>query len=459
MNTVNLKSEIINKFDVSGPRYTSYPTAPEWSVEVKENTYQDKLTEFSHSNRTVSLYVHIPFCQSMCTFCACNVIIRRHDKKYGDEYLNYLFREMDLVSRWLGTKKKVCQLHFGGGTPNFLNEQQLERLFQKIQEYFDIDFTGEVAIEVDPRTISQTKVRFLRQMGFNRISMGIQDFDLEVQKAVNRIQPFEIVKDLNGWCRDLKFKSVNFDLIYGLPYQTPERFATTIEKVIDLRPDRIALYSFAYVPWLKKHQSKIDPQSLLTNERKLEIFIQARQKFLEAGYEAIAMDHFAVGEDELALAFKEGKLYRNFMGYTVKPADEYIGFGLTSIGFLENTYFQNYRTLPKYYGVLDRNEIPIERGKILTQDDKMRQWVINSLMCQFQVDKNEFQMRFHYNFDKYFQEEQSHLHHCCEDDLILLKPDRISVTDLGKFFIRNICMGFDWYLRQKDAHRQFSKTI
>ena len=456
---MNITRETISKFDISGPRYTSYPTAPEWSVEVKESAYQDKLTEFSHSDKTLSLYVHIPFCRSMCTFCACNVIIRQHHEKYGDEYLDYLFREMDLVYQWLSLKRKVRQLHFGGGTPTFLTEQQLERLFKKIQEYFEIDFEGEIAIEIDPRTIDREKIKLLRQLGFNRVSMGIQDFDLEVQKSVNRVQPFAMVKELNDWCRELQFKSVNFDLIYGLPYQNLEGFDKTIKKVIELKPDRIALYNFAYVPWLKKHQTKIDPQTLPSANTKLDIFLHSRQKLSEAGYQAIAMDHFALSSDELAVAFREGKLYRNFMGYTVKPADEYLGFGLTAIGFLENAYFQNYRTLPEYFRALERSEIPIERGKVLMEDDRIRQWVINSLMCQFQVDKTDFQRNFGENFDKYFKDEQGHIHRCCEDGLISFKPDKILVTDLGKLFIRNICMGFDWYLRQKGAHKQFSRTV
>lgn len=448
----------ILKFDTPGPRYTSYPTAPVWTDAVNEAVYIKELRAFGACDKTLSLYIHIPFCESLCSYCGCSVIIRKKDERFGDEYIDCLDKEMELVYKYLGRRKKVRQLHWGGGTPTFLNERQIERLYATTQKYFDIDPAGEIAIEIDPRTIDKSKVQKLRALGFNRVSMGIQDFSEDVQREVNRYQPYGIVKEFNDWCRELKFASVNFDLIYGLPRQTRESFQTTIERTVALRPDRIALYSFAYVPWLKKHQQKIDTALLPSNDAKLDIFLRARDALVAAGYKAIAMDHFALENDELAKAFESGTLYRNFMGYTVKPADEYIGLGVTSIGFLENTYVQNHKTLPAHYQALQEGHLPVERGMVLGEDDMIRQWTINSLMCRFFVDKRAFEGKFGVGFDRYFHQEQEHLRWCADNDLVRQDSNRIDVLDTGKIFIRNVCMGFDHYLRQ-GAQQKFSRTI
>jgi len=459
MSALNITKQTILKYDTPGPRYTSYPTAPEWSSDVNAQTYQRKLAAFGQTNKTLSLYIHIPFCQSMCYYCACNVVIRKQDDKYGDEYLTYLFKEIDLVHRAIGKKARVKQFHWGGGTPTYLNEEQIERLFHKVAENFDIDPKGEIAIEIDPRTIDKSKVKKLRQLGFNRVSMGIQDFSPEVQVKVNRVQPFTDVKKFYDWCRELKFFSVNFDLIYGLPDQHVKNFSETLDKVITLKPDRIALYSFAYVPWLKKHQQKLEVEELPSNDEKLDIFLKSREQLLASGYQAIAMDHFALKTDEMAEAFNKGTLYRNFMGYTVKPADEYVGLGLTSIGFLENTFVQNYKTINDYYRLLKEDMLPIERGKVLTRDDQIRQWVINSFMCGFKVDKVEFKKKFDVEFDTYFDVEQAHIKKCFADGLLIAQGAALLATDFGKIFIRIVCMGFDWYLRQPKAHKKFSRTV
>ncbi|MCA9406522.1 MAG: oxygen-independent coproporphyrinogen III oxidase [Candidatus Omnitrophica bacterium] len=457
--SVSIDKETIQKYDIAGPRYTSYPTAPVWSNQLTEQQYIEKLKNFGQTDKTLSLYIHIPFCQSMCSFCACNVIIRQLDPKYGDEYLNYLFREAEKVAGYIGRKAAVKQFHLGGGTPTFLNSDQLTQLYQKMEKLFDIDPEGEIAIEIDPRTIDEDKMKTLRSLGFNRVSMGIQDFEEKVQESVNRIQPIEKVKAFNNWCREMGFQSINFDLIYGLPHQTIQTFQNTVEEVIRLKPDRIALYSFAYLPWMKKHQTKIEDDHLPSNDDKLSIFLNARQQFLESGYQAIAMDHFALITDEMAKAYNDQRLYRNFMGYTVKPADEYIGLGVSSIGFVENTFVQNHKVLPEYYRQLDAGHLPVERGKILNEDDRIRQWTISSLMCHFEIDKARFTSQFHLAFDEYFKDEQEHIKHCIEDGLLTNQPNRLVVTELGRIFIRNICMGFDFYLRQKGAHTRFSKTV
>lgn len=454
-----INKSTISKFDIAGPRYTSYPTAPTWTTDVTAGLYKERLQNYGRSSKTLSLYVHIPFCQSMCSFCACSVVIRQPDEKYADEYLQHLFKEIDWVAQSIGKRAKVKQLHLGGGTPNFLSTPQIEKLIAKLDEQFDIDRGGEVAIEIDPRTVSVDQIHLLKKLGFNRVSLGVQDFDEGVQQSVNRIQPFHQVKELVQLCRDLKFHSINFDLIYGLPKQTKQSFRETMKGVLELKPDRIALYSFAYVPWLKKHQTKIEKDQMPTSDQKLDLFLLAREEFLKNGYQSVAMDHFALTSDEMARAFNQNRLYRNFMGYTVKPADEYIGLGVSAIGFIEHTFVQNKKTLPEYYESIVKNELPIERGKILNEDDQIRQWVIASLMCHFEIDKMKFLEKFTVDFDQYFVDELEHVFTCVTDGLVTFNQDFIRVTDLGKLFIRNVCMGFDYYLKQENAHKKFSQTV
>lgn len=457
--SLTIDKQTLQKYDVAGPRYTSYPTAPEWDKTFTAKDYIARLKAFGQNDKTLSLYIHIPFCESLCYFCACNKVIRANEEKVGDEFLTHLFKEMEQVTGFIGKRKLIRQLHWGGGTPSYLSDSQIKRLFTKIQSLFDVDLNEEIAIEVDPRTVPLSKLKVLREVGFNRISMGVQDFDAKVQDDINRIQPFEAVKEIYDWCRELKFESVNFDLIYGLPYQTRETFKHTVDQVISLRPDRIALYSFAYVPWLSKPQNKFNLEAIAKHDEKLDIFIQSRDNLLDHGYQAIAMDHFALKSDSMAKAFNEGKLHRNFMGYTVKPADEFIGLGPSAIGFVENTYIQNVKVLPEYYEITAKNELPVERGKALAQDDIIRQWTINHLMCQFKINKQEFFEKFGVKFEDYFAQEAQHIQDCIEDGLISVNYGIIQVTDLGKIFIRNVCMGFDWYLRQKGGHKRFSRTV
>ncbi len=456
---MQIDKKTLQKYDVAGPRYTSYPTAPQWTQEVTADTYSSVLKTFGQNDKTLSLYIHIPFCEQLCYFCACNKVIRARDEKVGDEFLEHLFKEIDMVAEHIHRRKLIRQLHWGGGTPTYFSEAQIERLFAKIKSVFDIDLNEEIAIEIDPRTVTQNKLKVLRQLGFNRISMGVQDFDEKVQDDINRIQPFQQVSQVHQWCRELKFASINYDLIYGLPYQTRDTFKKTVDLVVGLRPDRIALYSFAYVPWLSKPQNKFNLDAIALHDEKLDIFIQSRENLLAHGYQAIAMDHFALTTDDMAKAFNTGNLHRNFMGYTLKPADEFIGIGPSAIGFLENTYVQNIKILPEYYEIIAQGRLPIERGKQLSLDDRMRQWVISRLMCQFQVDKELFYNVFGRDFEDYFYTEGKHINECIVDGLINENSQFINVTDLGKIFIRNVCMGFDYYLRQKNGHQRFSRTV
>lgn len=453
-----LHKDLIEKYNVPGPRYTSYPTVPEWSDEINGEIYGRQLKAFGQSKKGLSLYIHIPFCESMCYYCACMVQVRKQRPEFGDEYLNYLFKEMDMLVAETGLHKSIHQLHLGGGTPTFLSEIQLQRLMDKIRSVFHIPDDAEMAIELDPRTVDVPKLGFLRNLGFNRVSMGVQDFDAEVQKSINRIQSFESVKTLTDACRDLGYESINYDLIYGLPKQDLKSFAKTIEQVKLLRPDRIALYSFAFLPWMAKHRL-IEESSLPETNEKLDIFLQARNTFLEAGYSAIGMDHFALKEDQMTKAYDKGVLHRNFMGYTLQHTEDFIGLGVSSIGFVNESYVQNTKQLKRYYQLLDAGKFPVERAKLLHEDDCIRRWLIQSIMCRFQINKTEFKQAFGKDFDEYFSSELKHVDACCKEALLKETTEGWEVSELGKLFVRNICMGFDWYLCREEGHRRFSKTI
>lgn len=461
----DLSKDIIEKFNIPGPRYTSYPTAPEWTKDFPVTAYFDSLTEIGRLNAPISLYIHIPFCESMCYYCGCTVVIRKKNTpEIGDEYLRYIRKELELVAGRIGRRVTLSQFHIGGGTPNFLSNDQLDELMSSVRRHFDIDPDGEIAIEVDPRHITKEKLNHIRRQGFNRVSMGIQDFTAEVQQAINRIQPFEMVREATEQMRELGFHSINFDLIYGLPYQTVLNFESTVEKVITLRPDRIALYSYAHVPWLKSHQTLLPKEAIPSPKEKLDIFVQAKDQLLQNGYTAIAMDHFALSEDRLSKAFLNGTLYRNFMGYTLRPTNDFIGIGMSAIGFAQSRYIQNTKLLNEYYAALDKGTLPVERGLVLSEDDRIRQWVITSVMCRFQIDKKEFENIFGVSFDRYFAAEQQHIAQCCKDELVEINGSTILVSPLGKYFVRNICMGFDRYLTKSSSPAsssapRFSQTI
>ncbi|OGQ93517.1 MAG: oxygen-independent coproporphyrinogen III oxidase [Deltaproteobacteria bacterium RIFOXYA12_FULL_61_11] len=456
---LRLEKETIRRFDLPGPRYTSYPTAPEWRDDIPSDLYYRLLAELGRSGHPVSLYVHIPFCASLCSYCGCTCAVRLPEAKYGDQYLDHLGRETELLSTALGTTVTVPQLHLGGGTPTFLDVAQLHRLFALLRSAFSLDPSGERAVEIDPRTVDRPKLEALSALGFNRISLGVQDFDATVQAAVNRIQPFAQVAERYRDCRELGFTSINFDLIYGLPHQTPRSIGETLDQVLLLRPDRLACYSYANVPWLKRHQRRL-VEFLPSAEEKLDLFLLLRERLLTAGYQAIAMDHFALPGDSMARAYEEGKLYRNFMGYTLRPAEDFLGLGVSSIGLVGHTFVQNEPRLPEYYRAIDTGAFAIARGKVLSFDDRARQWVISSLMCHFRVDKDEFLQAFEVEFDRYFAEEEAHLARCHEDGLLEVRDRVLEATDLGRLFIRNVCMGFDAYLENAASGApRFSRTV
>jgi oxygen-independent coproporphyrinogen-3 oxidase len=451
--------EFLARYNRPGPRYTSYPTAPVWNEAFGPNDLERVHEEANRAGSPVSLYMHIPFCESLCLFCACNVIIQK-DKSVAPPYLGVLKRELERVSRSVSRERPVVQFHWGGGTPTYLTPPQIEDLFGAAREHFTFAADAEVGIEVDPRVTSRAHLETLRRLGFNRLSMGVQDFHPEVQKAINRIQPFELTRDLISSARELGFDSINLDLIYGLPYQSPERFAHTVDQILELAPDRVALFSYAHVPWLKKQQGSFAAH-LPEGMQKFEIFRTGLLKFLEAGYLYIGMDHFAKPGDELAISQHNRTLHRNFQGYTTKAGADLYGMGVTAISGIQSAYAQNHRDLPSWEKAVASRGIATMRGYHLSDDDRLRRAVINRLLCHTIVVKAEISREFGIDFDHYFADELRQLEPFRADDLVLLEPGEIRSTWLGRIFIRNLAMVFDPYLEKQQlaAKPLFSKTL
>jgi oxygen-independent coproporphyrinogen III oxidase len=455
--------DLIKKHDKPGPRYTSYPTANEFTEDFGSSDYAGRLAEAgTTSDQPLSLYIHLPFCNKRCSFCACNVVITKREDVV-EKYLEYLPREIELVAGQLNGRNRVIQYHWGGGTPTHLNVDQMRSVQTAVNSHFEIDKDAEVAIEVHPPVTTHEQIDALRELGFNRLSMGVQDLDPTVQDLINRYQTVEQTRDMCYYGRQAGFTSVNMDLIYGLPQQTHESWRQTIETVIEMRPERIACYSYAFVPWIKPHQKAITREMLPPPELKIELFLAAREMFLAAGYDAIGMDHFAVPEDELAQAASQSVLHRNFMGYTTKPAPDMLGLGISAIGDIGGAYAQNTKKLSRYYNALDVGELPIERGYNLSQDDAIRRTLISSLMCNMQVVFKRIESEFNIDFADYFDEEMELLGQSdspVAHGFAELRDDGIFVTPLGRLFIRNIAMIFDPYLRRKKTDGPvFSRTV
>ena len=453
---VKFDLDLIMKYAKPAPRYTSYPTAQEFHP-ISEREWREKVIQSNERKTPLSLYFHIPFCESACHFCGCNVIITRR-KEVVEPYLEHLAKEMDIMRSLLDPSRKVVQLHWGGGTPNYLNNEQTVWLMNEIKKRFDFDENAEISIEIDPRHVDRERIFLLREIGFNRVSFGIQDFNPKVQEAVNRIQPEEMIFNVMGWIREADFESVNIDLIYGLPYQTLETFSETVDKVIKLNPDRIANFNYAHVPWLKRLQRMIDESALPPPQEKLDILKMTIEKLTNAGYIFIGMDHFAKPDDELAVAQRERTLHRNFQGYTTHAEAELIGFGATSISMLYDAYAQNFKKLRDYYEAIEKGILPIERGFILDEDDILRRDVIMRLMSHFQLYKKEIEDKYDIVFNEYFAPEMEELKELEKDGLINIYPDRIDVTPAGRLLIRNIAVTFDKYTKAKKEKR-FSKAI
>ena len=458
---IDIDLDLLKKYDRPGPRYTSYPTAPHFHDGVKQETFLDHLKrdESSLQNQDLSLYVHIPFCDTLCYFCGCNMMVTRNQSKI-EQYLDYLEKEVILLKKYLAEDRKIIQMHWGGGTPTHLTPDQIRRLGEMIRKHFDFQPNAEVALEIDPRELTREHMVALKEVGFNRCSMGIQDFDPKVQKTVNRLQSEEITSSAVQWSRELGFTSLNLDLMYGLPYQTLDSFETTIDKVLEMNPDRLAVFNYAHLPSMIKHQQLIKDEWLPSADEKLELLKLSIQKLASAGYVYIGMDHFAKPGDELSIALENGTLYRNFQGYSTHSGINLLGIGMSSIGMLSDLYFQNFKRLEDYYKPLDAGILPIMRGVELSGDDLLRREVITTLMCNFHLNKQEFEKKFDIDFDRYFEVALHGLKTLEMDGLVILSDEEIIVTNPGRLLIRNIAMHFDYYLEnQQKSKATYSRTV
>ncbi|MEA3497484.1 MAG: oxygen-independent coproporphyrinogen III oxidase [Campylobacterota bacterium] len=447
------------KYSRPGPRYTSYPTAPEFNTNF---TQEDLISKFKSqdSNRPLSLYIHIPFCRSACYFCGCNVIFTSKEEKKVN-YIEYLKKELAILAKHLDTNRLVTQMHFGGGTPTFLSPEQLKEVLDSIRATFpNFSSDAEISCEVDPRFFEQGHMDVLKEAGCNRLSFGVQDLDPQVQKIIHRIQPFETTQNVVNIARDAGIKSINIDLIYGLPHQTKETFAKTIRDIVKLNPDRLAVFNYAHVPWMMKTQRKFDETTFAPPSTKLEILKDSIEFFGSVGYKMVGMDHFAKPEDELFKAIQKGELHRNFQGYTTKGGADLIGIGVTSIGDGVDYYAQNFKTLVEYEEAIDAGNLPVFKGYKLSDDDMLRQFVIMELMSNFSLDIKRVEKEFNINFNEYFVDAIQALQEFVDAQLVTISDDKIEVSQTGTMLIRNISMPFDAYLNKiPEDKRRFSKTI
>lgn len=456
--------ELIRRFDVSGPRYTSYPTADRFVEAFGMDDYVRALEQRRQGPaaaalaRPLSIYVHLPFCESLCYYCACNKIITKHHERAAP-YLALLRREVELHVQHMGRGAAVSQLHLGGGTPTFLSDEELAWLMDLLRSHFTFQDGGEYSIEVDPRTVTAERLESLRQLGFNRLSFGVQDFDPDVQKAVHRVQPAEQVFALVASARRIGFDSVNVDLIYGLPKQNPQSFARTLEQVCELRPDRIALYAYAHLPERFKPQRRIIMIDLPLPDAKVSMLASALKTFMQAGYVYIGMDHFALPEDALAIAKRQGRLHRNFQGYSTQPDCDLVGLGVSAIGKVGATYSQNVKTLDEYQYLIDQGRLPVARGLALSRDDILRRSVIMALMCQGEVLFESIELAHLIDFRQYFAAEMEQMREMQQQGLVSVSDSSIQVTPLGWFFVRGVAMVFDKYLQADRTRARFSKII
>lgn len=448
--------DLVRKYNVPGPRYTSYPTAMQFTEDFSREAVLDDIRAINREPRPLSLYFHLPFCQTLCWFCGCTTVITGDYSKAG-VYLGYLEKELALTAPLLNPGSKAVQLHFGGGTPNFFNPARIRKLGDLIHSHFAFERGAELSVEIDPRRLTREHVLAFREMGVTRASFGIQDFDPEVQKAVNRIQPKELSDQAAAWVREAGYESLNLDLIYGLPHQTPESFARTIELALELKPDRFAVFNYAHVPWMKPAQKIVERHVLPTPETKLAMLKLVIETLTARGFVYIGMDHFARETDELAAAQRSRTLWRNFQGYTTHAGADICAFGMSSISQTQSHYRQNEKTLPEYYAALEENRLPLHRARFLTEDDKLRREVIMRLMCDLALDFDTLSEKLGIDFRTCFAREIEALEGPAEDGLILWRDDGFVATDIGRLLIRNLAMIFDAYVAS--AGKRFSRTI
>jgi len=451
-------TDLLEKYSKPGPRYTSYPTAPYFHTGFTEADWVEEIKNTQDPARGLSLYAHIPFCDTLCYYCGCNMVATG-DYNKASHYLGFLEQEMDRVAALTDPRRQVKQLHWGGGTPTYLKPEDIRRLMDMMRSRFSIAPDAEMGCEADPRELTREHLVALREAGFNRLSIGVQDLDEQVQKAVNRVQPEELIRTVYGWARELGFSSINMDLIVGLPHQTLESFTRTLDKVVPWAPDRFAIFAYAHVPWMKKHQKLINESDLPSFATRLDLQQLIHERLGAAGYLNVGMDHYARPEDEMIKAQESKTLWRNFQGYTTHKDCDIYAFGASSISQTPNTYMQNEKNLKRYQDLIGKGGLAVERGLKLTRDDHIRRDAITRIMCDLELDKPGFAAAWNIDFDEYFAEGLVDLPPLAADGLVSLEPARIVVTDLGRLFLRNIAMCFDGYLKQANQDQpRYSRT-
>jgi oxygen-independent coproporphyrinogen III oxidase len=458
MSKLTVDLELVKKYNVAGPRYTSYPPATKFTDAVKWPELAERILENNRTERDLSLYFHIPFCETLCWYCGCTTVITLNHGQ-GSTYVNYLDKEIAQMSTLLNPRRKAVQLHWGGGSPTFLSPDEIRQLGETIHRHFTFSDDLEAGVEIDPRRLTRDHIAALREVGFNRASLGVQDFDPVVQESVHRIQPREVTEQVLGWVRELGFSSVNFDLIYGLPHQTVESFNRTLDIVLSVQPDRLAVFSYAHVPWVKPAQKILEHKVLPPPEVKLQLLKAVIERLTEGNrYVYIGMDHFARPGDELAVAQSRKQLQRNFQGYSTRAGADIYGFGMSSISQIPDAYFQNEKDLAKYYAALDAGQVPLVRGYLVTDEDKIRRETIMRVMCDLSLDYASMSQRLGVNFASYFERELESLAAFEADGLLRRSATGMEVTDTGRLFIRNIAMSFDNTLAPV-GERKHSRTI
>ena len=457
MSTLQVNLDLIKKYNVAGPRYTSYPPATHFTETVQLDALRPLIVANNTDERDLSLYFHLPFCYSLCWYCGCTTVITTKQSASGT-YLDYIEKELAILKQFLNPRRKVVQFHFGGGSPTFLTPDEIRRLGQMIHTNFNVASDVEASVEVDPRRLVRDHVAALQEIGVNRASLGVQDNDPAVQKAVHRIQPFEMTAQVAGWLRDAGFHSLNIDLIYGLPFQTPASFEKTLTEILTLQPDRFAVFNYAHVPWIKPHQKILKDDLLPTPEVKMDLLKLTIERLTSVGYDYIGMDHFALATDELAVAQRQKTLQRNFQGYSTHGGADIYAFGMSSISQADGIYWQNEKELADYYRVVDAGQMPVHKGYIMTPDDKIRRQTIMRLMCDLGLDYPSMSQKLGIPFADYFASELASLGDLEADGLLHRSPHSLTVTDLGRLLIRNIAMRFDAYLA-KEKDRRYSRTI
>jgi oxygen-independent coproporphyrinogen-3 oxidase len=458
MSALNVSLDLVKKYNIAGPRYTSYPPATKFTDTVSWPQLSEKIFANNKSGRDLSLYFHIPFCETLCWFCGCTTVITQNHAQ-GKTYLNYLEHEIAQMAAMVDSKRKVVQLHWGGGSPTFLHPDEIRRLGEIIKKYFKFSDDIEAGVEIDPRRLSRDHIEALRAVGFNRASLGVQDFETTVQQAIHRIQPRHMTQRVLDWSRDLGFASVNFDLIYGLPHQTANTFTRTLDAVLEMQPDRLAVFSYAHVPWVKPAQKILEQKILPSAEVKLQLLKNVIERLTDNGrYVYIGMDHFAKPTDELVTAQRNKTLQRNFQGYSTRGNADIYAFGMSAISQIPDAYWQNEKGLPDYYAALDSKKVPLARGYLVTEEDKLRRETIMRVMCDLSLDFAAMSKQLGIDFASHFSNELASLKSFEADGLIQSSNAGLEVTEAGRLFIRNIAMCFDNTLAPA-GERKHSKTI